>query len=85
MARLSHHLRSPFSFLFTGSHREERVAAYILREHDRGRLLAEILDDAYVRNRCSPEQTARLLERPDVLKALGDDVVESAKQTLPAV
>ena len=84
MARLSDLLRSLFSFLSTGSQREDRVAAYILREHDRGRPLAEILDDAYVRNRCSPEQTARLLERPDVIKALGDDVVESAKQTLPA-
>ena len=31
----------------------ERIAAYIIREHDRGRTLEDILDDPYVVNRCS--------------------------------
>ena len=55
----------------------------MIREHDRGRSLAEILEDPYVRNRCTPQERARLLERPDVLKAIGDDMVEAAKQALP--
>jgi hypothetical protein len=76
-------LRSPFSFLFADSRHEERVVAYILREHDRGRALADILDDPFVRNRCTPHETARLLDRPDLIRALGDDVVESAKEGLP--
>lgn len=76
-------LRNPFSFLFANSQHEERVVAYVVREHDRGRSVADILDDPYVRNRCSPQETARLLERPDLIRALGDDVVEAAKQSLP--
>jgi hypothetical protein len=83
VARISSLLRSPFSFLFARSGHEERVAAYIVREHDRGRSLKDILDDPYVRNRCTPQETARVLEQPDVIKALGGDVVEAAKQGLP--
>jgi len=84
VVRIGSLLRSPFSFLFAKSGKEERVATYVIREHDRGRSLAEILDDPYVRNRCTPQETARLLDRPDLVKALGGDVVESAKETLPA-
>jgi hypothetical protein len=84
VARISSLLRSPFSFLFARSSHEERVAAYIVREHDRGRNLKEILDDPYVRNRCSPQETARLLERPELIRAIGEDAVEAVKQDLPA-
>src|SRR5438445_5396225 len=64
--RLSSFLRNPFSFLFARSAGEDRVAAYVIREHDRGRSLEEILQDPYVRNRCSPQEAARLLERSDI-------------------
>jgi len=54
-----------FSFLFERSSGEERVAQYVVREHDRGRSLNEILEDKYVVNRLkTPEQRARLLDRP---------------------
>ncbi len=76
-------LRSPFSFLFARTSAEERVAAYVVREHDRGRPLAEILEDPYVVNRCSPEQRARLLDRPDLISALGKEVIEAARTNLP--
>jgi hypothetical protein len=75
-------LRGLFSFLGATSTREERIAAYVIREHERGRSLNEILDDPYVRNRCSPQEIARLLDRPDVLKAIGDDMAEAAKASL---
>ena len=55
------------------------MAAYVIREHERGRSLDDILDDPYVRNRCSPAEVARLLDRPDVLKAIGDDMAAEAK------
>jgi hypothetical protein len=74
--------RSVFSFLGTRSTQEERVAAYLIREHDRGRSLSEILDDPYVRNRCSTSGVARLLDRPDVIKAIGDDMAAAAKASL---
>lgn len=81
-SRISDLLRSPLSFLFAKTSAEERVAAYVIREHDRGRSLAEILEDPYVVNRCTPAQRARLLDRPDLIHALGDDVVEAARATL---
>lgn len=71
--------RDLFSFLFQRSSAEERVAAYVIREHDRGRDLAQILEDRYVQNRLTPDQRARLLDRPEVIKALGDDVVSGAR------
>jgi hypothetical protein len=73
-------LRDLFSFLFQRSTGEERVAQYVIREHDRGRPLAEILEDRYVVNRLpSPEQRARLLDRPEILQAFGADIAEAAK------
>jgi hypothetical protein len=68
-------LRGLFSFLGARSTQEERVAAYVIREHSRGRALDDILDDPYVRNRCSDREIARILERPEVIRALGDDIV----------
>jgi hypothetical protein len=82
VVRIKSFLRSPFSFLFAGSSTEERVAAYLIREHERGRPLDEILEDPYVRNRVSERQRARLLERPEVVDALGRGVVSEARERL---
>jgi hypothetical protein len=71
--------RDLFSFLFQRSTQEDRVAQYVIREHDRGRTLAEILEDKYVVNRLSPEQRKRLLDRPEVVQAVGRDTAEAAK------
>jgi len=79
MARLATLFKSPFSFLFTPSSQEERVSAYVIREHERGRALSEILEDPYVRNRCSPREIERLLDRPELIRALGDDVVADVR------
>ena len=74
--------RDLFSFLFQRSSAEERVAAYVIREHDRGRDLAEILEDRYVQNRLTPDQRARLLDRPEVIKAIGNDTIADARHTI---
>ena len=76
MARFS--MRSPFAFLFARKRSEEQVAVYITREHRRGRDLADILDDPYVKNRCNVLDIARILERPEIVRALGDDVARPA-------
>jgi hypothetical protein len=80
MGRLAALFRNPFSFLFTHSSQEDRVAAYLIREHERGRSLSEILEDAYVKNRCTPAEVERLLDRPELIRALGDDVAARAEQ-----
>jgi hypothetical protein len=85
MQRLASLLRSPFSFLFARSSNEDRVAAYVIREHARGRALSEILEDRYVQNRLTPEQQRRLLDRPEVVHALGDDVVEETRRELESL
>jgi hypothetical protein len=76
-------LKDMFSFLFARSSAEERVAQYVIREHDRGRPLAEILEDKYVINRLqSPAQRARLLDRPEIVHAVGGDMVQATKASL---
>jgi hypothetical protein len=80
--RLTAFLRNPFSFLFAAKSGEERVAVYIVREHKRGRTLSDVLDDPYVRNRCSEREIARILERPEVIHALGDDIVAEQVRSL---
>jgi hypothetical protein len=85
MQRFASLLRSPFSFLFTRSTAEDRVAAYVVREHSRGRGLSEILEDRYVQNRLTVEQQRRLLDRPEVVHALGDDAVEQTRRELESI
>ena len=80
VARLSSFLRNPFAFLFARSGKEERLAAYVIREHERGRTLAEILEDPYIRNRATPHEVARLLDRPEVIHALGEGVVAGERE-----
>jgi hypothetical protein len=75
-------IKGAFSFLGSRSAAEERMAQYVIREHHRGRPLEDILGDHYVTNRCTPEQVRRLLDRPEVLHALGDDLVTQAKTAL---
>jgi hypothetical protein len=74
--------RGVFSFTGSRSSQEERVAAYLIREHDRGRSIQEILDDPYVRNRASPQEIERVLERPDVIRSIGDDTAQAARNAL---
>ena len=75
-------IRGAFSFLSARSQTEERIAQYIIREHHRGRPLAEILNDHYVTNRITPEQVKRLLDRPEVVHELGDDLVNDVRSSL---
>ena len=82
MLRLASLIRNPFSFLFARSSKEEQVVAYITREHRRGRRLSDILEDRYVQNRLTRQQQLRLLERPEVVKALGEQDIDAARETL---
>jgi hypothetical protein len=80
VSRFSSFWRSPFSFLFARSSKEERIAAYVIREHNRGRPLHEILEDPYLQNRCTPEELARLLDRPEIVHALGESTIAAVRQ-----
>ena len=70
--------RSPFAFLFAPSKREQYLARYVLGEHGRGRSFDDVFEDAYVRNRSTPEERARLLERPEIVAAIGAQTVSAS-------
>ena len=82
MLKIGALIRNPFSFLFTRSSAEEQVVAYLTREHRRGRSIADIVTDRYVQNRLSPSQRARLLERPELVRVLGEHDVAAAREAL---
>jgi hypothetical protein len=85
VGKLSQLFRNPLSFLFERSSQEDRLAAYVIREHDRGRTLEDILSDRYILNRTTASQLQRLLENPEVVRALGQDTIESVRMTMTSV
>jgi hypothetical protein len=76
--------RNPFTILLAGSRREQYLERYVLREHRKGRALAEILEDPYIRAWSTPEERARLLERPNVVAAIGEQAVADLRTTVRA-
>ena len=74
MGRFADFIRTPLQFLFARSRNEDLVAEHVIREHHRGRALTDILTDAYITNRLTPDKVERVLERPDVIRAVGDDL-----------
>ena len=74
MGRLSQFFKNPFGSLFARSSREDQLAAYVIREHGLGRSIEDILDDPYLRNRSTEEERRRLLDRPDVIRAVGEHI-----------
>ncbi len=65
-----------------GSSKDEALGAYIVREHKLGRSIEEILDDPYLKNRATDEQRLRLLERPEVIRAIGENTAAMARENL---
>lgn len=60
----------------------DALAAYVVREHKQGRSLEDILDDPYLKNRATDEQRLRLLERPEVIRAVGEHTAASAAENV---
>ncbi len=40
------------------------------------------MDDPYLKNRTTDEQRLRLLERPEVIRAIGEDTAEAARTSI---
>ncbi|MDO8848435.1 MAG: hypothetical protein Q7W51_08635 [Coriobacteriia bacterium] len=58
---------------------EERVVEYVIREVHTGRKLTDALADPYVKNRLSEERLAKVLETPEVVTALEEQIAQSFK------
>lgn len=54
---------------------EERVVEYVIREVHNGRKLTEVLQDPYVKNRLSEERLDGVLENPEVVAALEQEIM----------
>ena len=63
-----------------GMSKEDALASYVVREHKQGRSLEDILDDPYLKNRATDEQRLRLLERPEIIRAVGEDTAAVAAE-----
>jgi hypothetical protein len=73
MASINDRLKSFFADL-TADPVEERVIEYVIREVHNGRRLMEVVDDPFVRNRLNDERRAQLLENPEVVEALEQEI-----------
>ena len=67
--------KNPFTGLFSASRQEQHLTLYILREVRRGRPLSDVLADPYVLNRTTEEQRKRLLDRPELVEAIGEEAI----------
>ncbi len=58
---------------------EERVVEYVIREVNNGRNLTDTLTDPYVKNRLSEVRLAKVLETPEVITAIEEQIAQSFK------
>ena len=66
----------------TGARREDQLVRYVISETRRGRTLGDVLDDPYIRNRADETTIRRLLDHPELVKALGQDAVSQLRAQL---
>ena len=73
-SRVTRRERRP-RFTFGRSSRDDALARHVITEYRRGALLADVLDAPYVRNRTDAAARRRLLDRGDVIEAIGAEVI----------
>lgn len=59
---------------------EERVVEYVVREVHKGRRLAEVTDDPYVRNRLNEARRDEILENTEIVEAIEKEIREAFKR-----
>jgi hypothetical protein len=75
--------RTPYFFLGRRPYREAELAAYLRREHRRGRRITEILNDPYI-DRCGGQAVVRAaLRQPDLIRALREDITDAIADSRP--
>jgi hypothetical protein len=58
------------------------MVRYVIREIAADRPLADVMRDAYITNRASRVDARRLLDRPEIIAAVGDDVAADLRGKL---
>jgi hypothetical protein len=77
--------RTPYFSFGRRPFREARLLSYIRRQHRRGRHLADILDDAYVRRCGSPELVWATLRDTTLIDLLEQDVLDAIQRDSEAL
>jgi hypothetical protein len=60
----------------------KRLVDYVVRQVRAGRPIAEVLDDPYVTNRAAAIDRRALLEEPEVVDAVGEEVLGGLRRQL---
>jgi hypothetical protein len=63
----------------------KRLIEYVVRQVKAKRPLADVLEDPYVVNRSTPLERRALLEEPEIVDAVSDDVIQSLRRQLEAL
>lgn len=58
---------------------EDRIVEYVVREAHKGRLITDVINDPYVKNRLNDQKRDDVLENPEVLKALDAEIKAAFK------
>jgi hypothetical protein len=74
----------PFSRL-TGARREDALVRYVIAECRKARDLADVLEDPYVTNRADRTTLQRLMDHPELVRALGDHAVETIRARIASL
>jgi hypothetical protein len=74
----------PYFFVRARTFREDRIRAYIVGQHRRGRTLEEILADPCTSRLGSQTLIWSVVCQPETIAALEDDVVRDIEGRLPA-
>jgi hypothetical protein len=74
---------NPYYFLNRRPYKAANLRSYIVREHRRGRPLAEILSDPSLRRYGGESLLGQVLEDPRTIEALEQDVLEAIRACKP--
>jgi hypothetical protein len=69
----------------SSSAKHKRLIEYVVRQVRNDRHLRDVLEDPYVTNRLSPLERRALLEEPEVVGAVQQDVLEGMRAHLETV
>ena len=64
------------------SARHKRLVEYVVRQVSQGRTLDDVLGDPYITNRINELEQRALLDEPEVVEAVSDDVINDMRRRL---
>lgn len=66
------------------SAKHKRLVEYVIRQVSAERSLGDILEDPYITNRLSPLEQRALLEEPQIIDAVHEEVLTEMRSSLEA-